>query len=1166
MSLSLRAKLILIVGATAASLAIVIALGVQLSLQQSQRLDDLEQRLVPKLELAPRLEAQFDRLGQDLKDAVAAQDRAALDATDRLLTGMFELIEQAGSALGPGEPAQLREGIADYHRLAMNVSSRLLDGETGEQLVDAMSAMQAKHQSTMALIERVARLDRRTLKSGFETLHESSKRANQSGLAIAAATLLLVIGLSAWFARQSLDALAEMAAGFTRFGKGDFDQPIVLASDDELGRLALEANRMASALQHLSARRDASDWISAGQVALSESLRGDLEPGEAARAAVAYLSRRLDAVAGALYLGDGDGALVLAGGYAAPDRTNGKSEPARRLTRGGLLSEVALDGQLRVLGDLPPDYLEICSGLGAAPPATLILLPLMHGERSVGVVELALFKPCSVAMREFLGLVSESLAVALESAKSRARLRDLLEESQTQAARLSSQEEELIANNQELSAQQEELRLANDELESQRSALRIRNTELEGVRISLQEKADELLKVSAYKTQFLANMSHELRTPLNSMLLLSQLLADNDAGNLTGRQVEHCRTIYSAGKGLLALINQVLDLSKIEAGKQELELEQVMLGELADQLQKTFEPQFTAKGLTLAVEIAPDAPESITIDGHRLQRILINLLGNALKFTETGGVTLRIRRPPEGTRFERLDLVAAASVAFSVCDTGVGIPLAAQSRVFSRFEQADARTARRYGGTGLGLAIARESAQLMGGELQLESVEGRGSTFTCVVPERASSAATHQKTDWLAREQGKPAPAVVDDRANLATDEPHLLIVEDDPVFAACLLDVVHGLRLKALVASNGQEGLQLARERTPVGIVLDVQLPDIDGFAVREQLRQDPQTGTIPVHFVSAVDAPQGPLGLGAVGYLTKPAPREALVDVIQNLIRPQSVNASRVLIVEDDPDQAESIVSVLRECQIEARQARSADEAVRALEGERFGCMVLDLGLPDVDGLRLLEDLQARADIYLPPVVVHTGRALSREETRRIRDYAESVVLKDGRSAERLVDEVRLFVGQLREKLPRHSWPPRAPEVPAVADIALMGTKILVADDDMRTVYALSALLRGKGAEVLVAETGREALRALAEHANVRIVLMDIMMPDMDGYEAMRSLRQDARYAALPVIALTAKAMKGERERCREAGANEYLAKPVDPNGLLVLLKTLLAAPLAV
>jgi CheY-like chemotaxis protein len=648
-------------------------------------------------------------------------------------------------------------------------------------------------------------------------------------------------------------------------------------------------------------------------------------------------------------------------------------------------------------------------------------------------------------------------------------------------------------------------------------------------------------------------MSHELRTPLNSMLLLSQILGDNDTGNLSPKQVEHCRTIYSAGRGLLGLINQVLDLSKIEAGKQDLHIEPVVLREMAEQLQRTFEPQFTNKGLGFGVEIAADAPLSITTDGQVLQRILINLLGNALKFTERGEVTLRIGRPNRAYEPGRSGLPSESSVSFSVRDTGVGIPAHVQERIFARFEQADARTVRRYGGTGLGLSIARESAMLMGGVLSVESVEGKGSTFTCCLPEAWSD--EHAPPLALPRLSSQPPRTLEDDREQIGEHEPHLLIVEDDTTFAERLLETVRSLGLKAMVAHNGREALRLARSRPPAGILLDVRLPDIDGFAVRQELRAEPRTSSIPVHFVSAMEAPRNPLGSDSVGYLEKPASRDAIVKVIQTLIRPAPTGSSRVLVIEDDEDQSQIIIELLEKAHLQAIAARTADDAVRALRSERFGCVILDLGLPDTDGLRLLEKLKTQSDIWLPPVVVHTGRALSRDETRRLREYAEAVVLKEGRSAARLVDEVQSFVGQVRGNLQHPS--PIELQALANSDVVLEGTKVLIADDDMRTVYALSALLRGKGADVLVAETGREALRVLDEQSNVGVVLMDIMMPDMDGYEAMRRLRAEPRFRELPVIALTARAMKGERERCEEAGASDYMTKPVDPRSLLSALR---------
>ncbi|HTV23460.1 MAG TPA: response regulator [Polyangiaceae bacterium] len=1152
MHLSLRVKLFMIVGATALSLAIVIVSDLRLVRRQESNLEELQERLVPKLELEPRLLAQFEQLGQALKDGVAAQDRAAVEDTDQLRARIDATIEDAGAALAHEQARSLHDAVAAYHRIAINVSLRMLDGEGGEELVLAMKSMQEQQERTVALIERLTVLDKATLRAGFASLQQTSEAAARTRLSIGLVSLTLVIGLSVWLGRGALRSLARITDGFDRFARGKLDEPIVPSSADELGTLAHEANRMAAALQQLSLERDAADWIRAGQVELADKLGGDPDPARAATIALDVLARRVAAVAGALYLEDSEGAFERAATFAFSAPSDGELSPVRFQPGEGLVGQAALGSGIRVVEDVPPGYATVRSGLGEAPPCSLVFVPLRHGQRVIGLVELGLFRTCSSKTRDYLSAVSESLATTLESARSRAWLQDLLEESQTLAARLSTQEEELLSNNHELSAQQEELRVANDELEAQRATLEKRNGELEQTRSRLQEKADELAKMSSYKSQFLANMSHELRTPLNSMLLLSQLLSDNEAGNLTAKQVEHCRTIYSAGKGLLSLINQVLDLSKIEAGKQELHADPVPLVELAEQLGRTFEPQLAQKGLFFRLEIAPDVPRVILTDGQCLQRILINLLGNALKFTERGGVTLRIGRPAPQLSFARSKLVAAECVAFAVCDTGVGIPAAIQERIFGRFEQADARTVRRYGGTGLGLSIARESAQLMGGELRVESIEGTGSTFTCYLPERMPQGDTPQ----AAREpaSSRPPRVVADDRAVLGDDEPHLLIVEDDPIFAERLVETVRSVGLRAVVAMNGRQALRLAHTRTPTGIVLDVKLPDIDGFALRAELRADPRTANVPVHFVSGLETPRGTLGLSAVGYLEKPASREAIVKAIQNLVRPEAA-PSRVLVVEDDDVQAQSVVDLLAKSQLEAVEARTADEAVRALSSERFGCVILDLGLPDTDGLRLLEGLRARDDIALPPVVVHTARALSREETRLLRDYAEAVVLKEGSSSARLVDEVSTFVRQLEGQ---RVAPPAAPVAPAPeVDAIFGGKKVLIADDDMRTVYALSALLRDKGADVLVAETGREALRALDEHEGVGAVLMDIMMPDMDGYEAMRRVREQQRFADLPLIALTARAMQGERERCEQAGASAYITKPIDPSGLLTTLE---------
>jgi CheY-like chemotaxis protein/signal transduction histidine kinase len=795
------------------------------------------------------------------------------------------------------------------------------------------------------------------------------------------------------------------------------------------------------------------------------------------------------------------------------------------------------------------------------------------------VVELALFKSCPDTARELLSTVGELVAITLDAARAQQLERDLLHRTQELADRLAIREEELRANNSELSTQRAELQLANTALEKQREALSGQNAALEETRGRLQEQAQELEKVSSYKSRFLANMSHELRTPLNSMLLLSHLLSENESKNLNLDQVEYARTIHSAGKDLLSLINQVLDLAKIEAGHQRVDLEVVSLSELAEFMSSRFRSLAQDRGLTLEVELAPDLPAAIVTDGQRLERIAINLLGNAIKFTEKGGVSVRIGRPAEGTPFVRPGLTRASSVALSVTDTGIGIAAEDLERVFAPFEQVDSRSDRRYGGSGLGLAIARESAALLGGELVVQSQRGQGSTFTLFLPEAPPNGHSLSPPS-LERKRVSPRE-VTDDRTSLHAKEPYLLIIEDDPVFAQILMDISHAQHFKVLVAGGGEDGLTLAREHKPRAIILDVRLPDISGWTVMERLRRDDRTRSIPAYFISSIDAPERGLALGAVGYLTKPPSPAELTAVVQGLIRSSEALEQKVLVVEDDQVEGATLIPLMARAGFKAQLARRGAEALELLATERFGCVILDLGLPDMDGLSLLETLAARPELEFPRVVIHTARDLTTPEKERLEAYAQAVVLKDGHSRDRLLDEVRLFFQKLDDN-PKdaEATPARPADVVTTAsdssatnlgaahaqpeaalqtaprEGSLRGRQILLVDDDMRTVYAVSALLRGRGADVLVGSTGREALDLLHEHPEVHAVLMDIMMPEMDGYEAMRQLRSEACFASLPVIALTAKAMKGERENCIQAGASDYLSKPVDPTALLSML----------
>jgi CheY-like chemotaxis protein len=994
-----------------------------------------------------------------------------------------------------------------------------------------------------------------------------------------------VVLRSWWIGRGVLLSLANVAVGLRRFGDGDFSRPIPIISQDEMADLARQANQMAESLQRLGRERDRNDWVREALAGLGQEVRGELDPADLANRAIGFLARYLEAAAGVFYYLDGDQTLELAGQYggtgagSSPAGDNGA--PPRFRIGEGLVGQAALIDEITVVNDPPADYLRIRSGLGEGAPRAIVFLPLRHLGRVRGVLELALFAPWSERSAEALLTVRESLVIAMEVALARVATRDLLAETQRQAARLTQQEEELRATNEELQTQQEELRQSNqeltdqaEELEAQRRALEQNNAELEEVRQGLEQKATELTTVSSYKSQFLANMSHELRTPLNSMLLLSNLLAENDSGTLTAKQVEFASTIHKSGKDLLVLINQVLDLSKIESGKHDIDVARVPLADIADHARRIFGPLAADKGLRFTVEIEPGLPETLSTDRQRVEQILNNLLGNAIKFTVAGQVALRIGRAL---------LRNQPAVAFAVSDTGLGVAPEHQERIFAPFEQVDGAIDRRYGGTGLGLSISRELAGLLGGELQLRSTLGQGSTFVCSLPleasrpgaptpsagpepSRAKAVASSDRTS------DRSSDRVSDRVSDLAPDGPNgtlilprggraartneslLLVIEDDPTVAEELAQIIRGQGLECLIAPDGSSGLRLASERRPAGIVLDVKLPDVDGWAVMAALRAHPVTARIPIHVVSAANAAERALALGAVGCLTKPASPRDLLRVVESLTARRSADGPcRVLVVEDDPLTGDTLKKALTTEQIEVRCVPNGTEALQALSAERFNCLILDLSLPDMDGLDLLRKLRERYGAGMPAVLIYTARALSPDETKVLEAHTEAVVLKQGSSTERLMDEVRLFTRRLKEGLG-----PRRPALSRLhpADLNLAGKEILIADHDMRTAYALSATLRGKGVEVLVAGTGPEAVDLLSKRPGVDALLIDVAIPELDGEQTIGRIRQDPRFRTLPIVVLTGRAMTGGAKGCLEAGANHHLGKPVDAEQLMGLL----------
>ncbi|HVR64618.1 MAG TPA: response regulator [Polyangia bacterium] len=1179
MRLSFRNRLIAIVATAGLAFVALLVSSTRISNRTQDQLGEIESRYLPRLELGPRLESQFEHLQRGLQDAVAARDGDLLEATRATKDTLLGQLAAARDIADPVQSAMLRGAIEDYYAAAYDVSKRIIGGETGEALVRWMSSMQSKQAFAARVMKETTAFDRSQLAAAFAVASRAQAVATRERLGIIVVCLLVVVLLSVQLSRGVLGTLAQLTAGLNRFGRGEFAPPIPVSGSDELSEVARQANKMADSLLRLQAEREKSDWWKTGQAGLVEEIRGELEVKDIADRATSFLCRYLGAPAGALYTVRADGGWALSGQYAiVPGDGGGDARPSFGKAE-GLVGQAALAAELTVVDKPPPEYLLVRSGLGQAVPATLVLQPIAREGRVIAVLELAMFRAWTVADADLLLLARDTIAIALDGARSRAATRELLAETQRQAERLSTQEEELRSINEELQSQQDELRQTNvelglraKELEEQRQALEARNFELVDARARLEHKAAELTTVSSYKSQFLANMSHELRTPLNSMLLLSNLLAENAAGNLTDKQVEFSKTIHAAGKDLLALINQVLDLAKIESGKQEVRNEPFALQPVVEHLSRVFEPLAREKNLDFSTSMDAGLPAALNTDRRRLEQILKNLLGNAIKFTSRGSVSMRVSRPAAaGAAGGQLPPAVSPdrALAFSVVDTGLGIAPVDQQRVFAPFEQVDAATDRRYGGTGLGLAISRELAELLGGTLTLQSAPGQGSTFTLVLPELPPPA----RTDAVLR--ARPVAPLGDGaRASLPTGAPPsaepadvsapggfdagatLLLIEDDKVFSAAFGDIIRDQGLGCLVANTGQEGLRLAKQHKPRGIILDVRLPDIDGWTVMQALRADPETATIPVHFVSALDAAERGLALGAVGYLSKPTSHQELDQVIAALVPKKTERPPRILVVEDDVVTGESLQRRLEALSLNVHHVTSARHALQAVSQDRYACMILDLSLPDMDGLQLLRSLQEQCGPAAPSVVVYTARALSKAEVKMLEAYTEAVVLKEGASTERLIDEVRMFVRRMKQGVAGRTQPVAAPAVVA----GLQGKRILVADDDMRALYALSATLRAKGMEVFTADTGAAALSMLAQHPEVEAVLMDIMMPEMDGYEAMRRIRAEARHAALPVVALTAKAMTGDEKKCLEAGASAYLSKPIDPDRLLAMLSQML------
>nr|WP_236069304.1 HAMP domain-containing protein [Citreicoccus inhibens] len=983
---------------------------------------------------------------------------------------------------------------------------------------------------------------------------------------------------------SQLRAISDVATAVT---KGDLTRSITVSAEGEVAALKDNINQMIVNLRETTQKNQEQDWLKTNLAKFSGMMQGQKSLDAVSRLIMSELTPLVSAHHGAFFLVDKDGGqptLKLTSTYAYRER---KSLTNRFRLGEGLVGQCALERKTILLTQVPADYITISSGLGEAAPLNIIVLPVLFEGEIKAVIELASFHPFSTIHQLFLDQLTESIGVVLNMIMANMRTEQLLSESQRLTQELQSQSQELTLQQQELKRTNIELEEKALQLEDQNARVEEKNREVELARVSLEDKAAQLTIISKYKSEFLANMSHELRTPLNSLLILAKLLSDNREGNLSSKQVEYANTIYTSGGDLLSLINEILDLSKVEAGKMQVEPRDIVLAELNQFLDRSFRPVAEQKGLDFTVDVQPGTPRHIRTDPQRLQQVLKNLLSNAFKFTDSGGVKLTVMRAEPSARFDHEVLMRAPTVlAFEVEDSGIGIARDKQRLIFEAFQQADGSTARKYGGTGLGLSISREIAKLLGGEIHVRSEPGKGSTFTLFLPQdyqgleedglseppRASEPPVATPGPFAAPDVVEtalpphsdvmpPLAAVEDDREHIREGDRVLLIIEDDLKFARIMVQMAREKGFKALVATRGDSGLSMANEFQPHAITLDIQLPVVDGWSVLDRLKRNPRTRHIPVHIISVMDKNLGN-SQGAFGYLTKPVSKEGLERAFGQLSRFLERKTRHLLVIEDDDVQRDSLVKLLSEGgDVEVTAVATGAEALSKLEEAEFDCLVIDLLLPDMDGMKLLEEVKTQARFRDLPIVVYTGRELTPKDEARLRRYTGSVILKSGvKSPDQLLSDTALFLHRLDQNLPERARAALAHR--DEGDATLAGRKVLVVDDDMRNIFALTSVLENHGMQVTFAENGRAAIEMLEQHRDVDVVVMDVMMPELDGYETMRAIRKDPRYASLPIIAVTAKALKDDREKCMAAGASDYLPKPVDTDKLLELIRLWVSA----
>nr|WP_122580861.1 response regulator [Pseudomonas viridiflava] len=978
-------------------------------------------------------------------------------------------------------------------------------------------------------------------------------RSTVMSVALYLVFVVIVSGILAWVGRRDLMALSDTYS-------------------ENLRQQEINAER----LQKVA-------WLRNGQSELAEHVLGQLTLSMLGRNILQFLARYLGASVAAVYVRQEHGGLTRIASYGFSREQEERDQTIH--SDEGIVGQAARQDRVITLKDVPVDYFKVSSGLGDGSPRSVIVVPTSNDDQVNGVIELGFLHALTEQDVEFLELISDNIGTSIEAARYRQRLQEVLAETQQLNEELQVQQEELRTANEELEeqsrilkesqahleTQQAELEQTNEQLAEQgqaladqRDALDRNNEELNQAQVELQARADELQRSSKYKSEFLANMSHELRTPLNSSLILAKLLAENPTENLTAEQVKFAESIYSAGNDLLNLINDILDISKVEAGKLEVRPENSSVSRLVEGLRGLFQPLATEKRLQFTVEMQAGAPTMLYTDRQRLEQILKNLLSNAIKFTETGTVSMIVSRQP------------GSGIAFIVRDSGIGIAEEHQQSIFEAFRQADGTTNRRYGGTGLGLSISRDLAALLGGSISVTSAPGQGSIFTLVLPEQYVEQSTEAQGANIAAVVSTPVmpaptvarpvvePVVVrdeaipvfdDDRDKAPFDKRCILVIEDEVRFAQILFDLAHELGYYCLVAHAADDGFNLAARFTPDAILLDMRLPDHSGLTVLQRLKELAPTRHIPVHVISVEDRQEAALHMGAIGYAVKPTTREELKDVFAKLEAKLTQKVKRILLVEDDALQRDSIARLIGDDDIEITAVGFAQEALDLLRDNIYDCMIIDLKLPDMLGDELLKRMSTEEICSFPPVIVYTGRNMTRDEEAELMKYSRSIIIKGARSPERLLDEVTLFLHKVESQLSNERQ--KMLKTARSRDKVFEARKILVVDDDVRNIFALTSALEHKGAVVEIARNGLEAIAKLNEVEDIDLVLMDVMMPEMDGYEATIEIRKDPRWRKLPIIAVTAKAMKDDQERCLQAGSNDYLAKPIDLDRLFSLIR---------